>query len=153
LPKKYSVGNTTDFTFITTPTEQVSVEDNLNDYLQELSDDAAINDLRQLCFLYLDDPTSISHIEDILLEIGLNFLNEKFEEIRIIKESFGIELSQNLLYHVSKTMDEITINGSVDSESTESNSQKFVKEVNRAYETLALYHGIISKIMSERGLI
>lgn len=121
-------------------------------YETETMEDEVFQDIKTICYRYLDDKRSIDSINDDELYIAFEFLNAKFQEVNKIKESFKIKSYTWPITEIAKSMDEITIAGSMKASSDNPIFYNLTKDINYTLEHIGFCYGIIDMIIRERNI-
>lgn len=122
------------------------------DYKDEEEDDQILNEIRSICYSYLDNEENISDITDHSLILAHDFLYDKFMQLIDLKNKMKIQNYNWPFMEVSQTMDEFVLTESMKARSSDSIKIKLTKEINYAIDQVGLTYSVIAKIMRGRQL-
>jgi len=115
-------------------------------YVNEEKQDKLIHEIKILCLLYLDDPSTIKYIDIDYINALDEFLISKYSELRTIRKKLDIPGYSWPLSEVAQSMDEFLLNNIKDAYVNESIRGKLAKDFGTALDTIRMCKGIIDRI-------
>lgn len=122
------------------------------EYNAETLEDMVFNEIKDVCFMFLEGEDSINEIEDAQVYVMAEFLNKKYIDVEHIMSSMKIKSYYQPFREISEALDEITMGDTLLVKKTEPVYYKLTKDTNYTLENIGFCYGIVNKILEKRNL-
>lgn len=121
-------------------------------YEFEKMNDTVLNEIKIICFRYLDNPRNVDKYSDDELFVAYDFLEKQYVETKNIKDAFELKTYAWPHIEIAQHLDTITVGeDAVTKKTTQIKHIDLTKDVNNLLETIGFCHGVIGKIIEERN--
>jgi endonuclease III-like uncharacterized protein len=115
-------------------------------YDVEILEDDVLKDIRVLCLQFLDNPSSINTINTEELYISFNFLNNKFNEIKELQNSFNVPHYFQPMTEIAHSLDNITMSD-INGIAQDTAKRIMIINLGTALEACTFMYGIVNQML------
>lgn len=123
-----------------------------NTYEEENYKDKLTNIIKMICFMYLANDESISHITIERLEECFKFCVDEYESINNLKDALKVKDYCKHYEEIYSNLDNIIASDNLLSKDVKVAFIELTKDINNLSDTLAFCFGILSKIIKEKKI-
>jgi len=123
----------------------------LLEYPEETNNDKILNEIKNICFEYLEEESLVDNISTDNFLLFYEFLLEQYKVIDSLMVSFAMDETFNPLTEVHMQLDTITLNG-LEAKSQTLAIDELHSKVNSTLELISFCYGVISRILKEREI-
>lgn len=124
----------------------------INTYEHEKLKDKYLNEIKLLCFMFLENKKSIKHISNNKILEAYEFINYQYYELEKLKAGVKIKTYNSPYEEIYSNLDELIDKQNMLSKSDKLSFIELTKDVNYLEDILAFCAGIIDTIIKYRKI-
>ena len=116
-------------------------------------DDEQLQEIKNICFGYLDDKSAVDKIDNDTMMEHFEFLTEKYIEIKNVKRALNLDYYALPFMEIERGMERFTLTGTIKGNVKQSTEFTLMKDITGLLENVGYCYGIINIILRERGIL
>ena len=121
-------------------------------YKEELEQDELLKRIKMICFLYLENNSSLKIVSDETLLDYYEFVSKNYQKIAELKDSLKVQTYFSPNYEIYNNLDSLIIKHSLVAKQEKITFIELTKDINYLEDILAFCYGILGNILKNRNI-